>query len=1082
VAVVSCGGGGGNPGGSTLPPAPAGIGASGGTVTEASGAKAVIPAGALTAQTDIKVTQTSAGAPALPAGVTAFGQIYAFTPHGTSFATPVTITVPFDSGSVPAGTSPTLYKTDAALSAWAVVSGAVVNGNTMSGEVLGFSDVVVGSKPPPALEKGAARRDWTVLELTRNHSTRVPDLDHDAQTGGKLEKLYDFGPALMPDPGVIPDLLPRELRATGRIFSSPGGGSYGVSNEVPAPVTHADDEVAGSFTDFNQSQSYIKRIAGARLALHITQARLEAFDDATPDPGPCARPGPRCFDQKYGQIIYIVKAYTKPSTAHPTVRKLFEGVGFLNLAGWRRHWTTRLDGSHANADVHTLIWNDQDVQTDLDVDAVDGRHARTSLKKALTVPVDISSVDVNEELTLQVQIDNYVFDGRPAPEFNYLGAFMRDPTLTDGDLQLVVEGLDPTDSPTEPPVDDPSLSTECRARPDAGQLMIASSRYSVPEGAGSDGINLLVMRAGGHAGEVTASVTTSDGSATAPADYQSVSTTVTFKDGENAPRFINVPLVYSADAEGDKTFSVTLSAPTGCATLGQASSVVTIIDDTRPVPVSDSFSLGGTVTGLGGSGLALRTTFINNVQPSADGPFTFPRPLGDGTAYSVTIETQPTNPTQVCTVTNGNGTIAGADVSNILVKCVTPPPQSGLDSTFGSQGKMFNTVGSARVLGQQADGKLLALGPLTLNRYNADGSVDTAFGIAGKVDIVTGGSQTDKMMALAVQPDGKIVVVGNTSSPTVPNIDFIVLRYNADGNPDTSFGTGGMVVTDFEGGRDEATSVMLRSDGKMVVTGDVQIRKIVNAGTVPTQVVDQDFGAVRYLSDGTLDASFGSGGKSSVDAGGVDYANAAAMQSDGGIVIVGRSTVSGGTGDPDMAIARLLTNGIADPGFGTGGVEHIDFASGVVPPTFNGGGTDEALDVAIESDGRILVAGYALKFISPQNVSFAALFRLSSTGAMDQVLGARIPSAINRVNGVALQADGKFVIAGRGADDFELARFTADGALDTSFGSSGLLSVDFFDGSDEALDVLVQSDGRIVAGGRASNGTGGGVGIVRVVP
>src|SRR6185503_9132317 len=108
---ASCGGGGEDTGGgggsppAPAPPAPApsGIGAAGGTVTEASGAQVVIPANALSTATNIAVTQTSAGAPALPAGVTAYGPIYALTPHGTSFAVPVTITVPFDPTLVPPG-------------------------------------------------------------------------------------------------------------------------------------------------------------------------------------------------------------------------------------------------------------------------------------------------------------------------------------------------------------------------------------------------------------------------------------------------------------------------------------------------------------------------------------------------------------------------------------------------------------------------------------------------------------------------------------------------------------------------------------------------------------------------------------------------------------------------------------------------------------------------------------------------------------------------------------------------------------------------------------------------------------------
>jgi uncharacterized delta-60 repeat protein len=1083
VCLVLCASGGGGEhsggGGATTPPPPpppppvivTGIGATGGTVTEASGAKVVVPAGALAAQTNIAVTQSSNGAPALPAGVTNFGPIYAFTPHGTTFAAPVTITVPFDPTKVPAGTTPVLYKTNAAQSEWAEVAGATVSGASMSGAVTSFSFLFVGPIQPPALEKGAPKRDWIVIEFRRNRSVVEPLTDIDNQNGGLLEKDYDFGPKLLLDPGVpLPEILPREFRATGHIFSSPGGGSYSVSNE--APVSRGDLDVAGSVMELNQSQSYLKNAATAKLSLVVTQARLEAFDNAEANPGPCARPGPRCFDQKYGQIVYQVTAITKPSAAHPTVRKLFVGEGAMKLAGWRGHWTSNLDGGPV-----TPIWTDKNVQTDLDVEAAGGRHARVSLIKALTVPIDISSVDVNEEFTLLVHVNNYVFDGRPAPEANYLGAFMRDPTLIDGDMHLVIEGLVPTDSPTEPPVDDPNLPAECRAQPAAGALQFAFPSYSVPEGVGPDGIDLLVTRVGGSAGEVTATVNTSNGTASAPSDYQSVSSTVTFKDGDIAPRFINVPLVYSTDAEGDKSFTVTLSAPTGCATLGQTTSVVTILDDTRPVPAARIFSLGGTVTGLAGSGLMLRTDAFDQVQPSGNGAFTFPVLQSDGTVYSISVAAQPANPVQVCTVANGTGTIAGASVNNILVNCVTPPPPSGLDLTFGSQGRAFSTIGSARVLAQQRDGKLLALGGLVLTRYNTDGTPDTAFGSGGKVDIVTNGSQTDKMTAMLVQPDGKIVVVGYTSPPTVPNENFITLRYNADGTEDTSFGLSGRIVTDFEGHFDRATAVLLQRDDKIVVVGQAQIEKLVDLGPIHALVTDQDFAAVRYLPDGSTDQAFGTNGKATLDAGGLDYVNAAALQFDGGIVVVGRVTVADGTGNPDMAVVRFLANGGGDPGFGA---VRIDYASGVVPGTFNGGDTDEALDVAIQSNGKILVAGYALTGTS--HIRVAALVRLTTTGALERNIGPSISPTIDRVNGITLQRDGGIVIAGTGDGDFGLERFTADGEVDTTFGSRGLMTVDFFGAVDEAFDVLIQADDKIVAGGVARNGTSGGVGLVRVLP
>src|SRR5262249_208123 len=154
----------------------------------------------------------------------------------------------------------------------------------------------------------------------------------------------------------------------------------------------------------------------AKLTLLITQARLEAFDDDTPDPGPCAKPGLKCTVQKEAHLIYFVELVTKPSAAHPAPRKLFHHLGFMSLWGWRGHWL--LVPSNKTGD---LIWTDGDVQVDKDVDAQDGRHARISLKKRLSVPIDISSVDQNEEFTLKVSITSEVKDRRPA-EFNYLGA------------------------------------------------------------------------------------------------------------------------------------------------------------------------------------------------------------------------------------------------------------------------------------------------------------------------------------------------------------------------------------------------------------------------------------------------------------------------------------------------------------------------------------------------------------------------------------------------------------------------------------------------------------------------------------
>jgi len=121
LSLTACGGGGGGGGGKPTPTGTT-IGPAGGTVTNGM-AKVVIPAGALSLDTQIAVEQTSTGAPALPAGVTPVGEIYAFTPHGTTFAVPATITLPFDPNNVALGTELTIYKTNATMTDWVVVPG-----------------------------------------------------------------------------------------------------------------------------------------------------------------------------------------------------------------------------------------------------------------------------------------------------------------------------------------------------------------------------------------------------------------------------------------------------------------------------------------------------------------------------------------------------------------------------------------------------------------------------------------------------------------------------------------------------------------------------------------------------------------------------------------------------------------------------------------------------------------------------------------------------------------------------------------------------------------------------------------------
>jgi uncharacterized delta-60 repeat protein len=425
-------------------------------------------------------------------------------------------------------------------------------------------------------------------------------------------------------------------------------------------------------------------------------------------------------------------------------------------------------------------------------------------------------------------------------------------------------------------------------------------------------------------------------------------------------------------------------------------------------------------------------------------------------------------------LTNGSGTIDNANVTNIEVNCVTQQAVSGLDPTFGSHGKLFASTAAATALALQPDGKLLVLGGLQIQRYNTDGSLDTTFGSGGTAKIVTLGNGLDEMKSIALQPDGKIVVAGSTSPPTGFNFDFMTARFNANGTPDANFGTGGKVLTEFDGLNDQAKAVMIQPDGKIVVAGQAQLGTFVSA--------DQDFAVVRYLADGTPDPTFGGGdGKATITVGGKsDFVNAAALQPDGSIVVVGRVFTDNGSGNSDMGIARFLPSGDIDTTFGTQhGTVRIDFnEGGVVPANFDGGDWDEALDVLVQPNGKILIGGYTIH----SGVFRGALLRLQSSGVIETQFGLVNTDSIEKAAGIALQADGKVIAVGRGNSDFGIARFTSGGAVDASFDSDGKLLVDFFSGLDTPNDVLIQPDGKIVAAGVAKNGAGGGLGIARVVP
>jgi uncharacterized delta-60 repeat protein len=334
----------------------------------------------------------------------------------------------------------------------------------------------------------------------------------------------------------------------------------------------------------------------------------------------------------------------------------------------------------------------------------------------------------------------------------------------------------------------------------------------------------------------------------------------------------------------------------------------------------------------------------------------------------------------------------------------------------------------------------------------AAGDLDLSFGTDGKVttDVKIA---FDTGQSVVLQSDGKIVVAGFAVNPDA-TFDFALVRYNSDGSLDSSFGTGGKVTTDFST-VDYGRSVALQSDGKIVVAG----------------FTNNDFGLVRYNSDGSLDTSFGTGGKVTTDFNGdYDDGYSVTVQSDGKIVVAGRARGSNNIND-DIALVRYNSNGSLDTSFGTGGKVTTDF----------NGSTDFGQSVALQSDGKIVVAGEA--FTPGVYGSDFALARYNSDGSLDTSFGTggKVTTDFdgNSGNGqsVTVQSDGKIVVAGYFSTssyilDFALARYNSDGSLDTSFGTGGKVTTDFNGGYDIGFSVTVQSDGKIVVAGYATNSSG----------
>lgn len=327
-------------------------------------------------------------------------------------------------------------------------------------------------------------------------------------------------------------------------------------------------------------------------------------------------------------------------------------------------------------------------------------------------------------------------------------------------------------------------------------------------------------------------------------------------------------------------------------------------------------------------------------------------------------------------------------------------PNGAADPSFNSTGRRVfavNGTGSARSVMLQPDGKILCGGTVysgvntafAVVRFLADGTLDTSFNGTGFA-ITQVSPWLDGIHAMALQPDGKIVVAGTASDNSGTNDDMVVARYTSAGVLDTGFNGNGIHIVNTGTGPALASAVLLQPDGRIVVAGS-QISGLAN-----------DFAVIRLNADGTLDAGFGNGGKV-VPATAADDGGRALAAGPGGTLLVGGYAFS--SSGAEFAALRLLPDGRPDASFGQ---------QGRTVAGFGPGSQDLCLSMTVQDNGRVLLSGY----VQQAGGSEFGLLRLEPAGQVDASFGTSgwrtiaMGGGFAQAAAVALLTDGSVVAAG----------------------------------------------------------------------
>jgi uncharacterized delta-60 repeat protein len=389
-----------------------------------------------------------------------------------------------------------------------------------------------------------------------------------------------------------------------------------------------------------------------------------------------------------------------------------------------------------------------------------------------------------------------------------------------------------------------------------------------------------------------------------------------------------------------------------------------------------------------------------------------------------------------------------------------------LDNTFGAGGIVtiafdsLNAVATDAVV--QSDGKIIVVGCKNCNcgdcdsaewlviRLHADGNIDSSFGNNGFAITAFGPSiSSASANAVALQPDGNIVVGGSVEYTTFSNLDWAICRYDTNGIPDTTFGLNGIVTKDFGSWAEGINDIMVLPGGKLLAGGAA--RTMIGFG--------YDMTVGKFNSDGTIDTTFGAGGVSFVPFVSLSMIASIGLQSNGKIIGAGHRTTQVMAGDFFYAAFRLNSNGSIDSTFAMDGRFDDGF----------GGLNDLAEAMIIQNDDKIIIVGE-----SDLNEWSGGIIRTDTNGLQDVTFGMNGKvredfgyEMSDEYKSVLLLSDGRILAAGEaqipsGNTDFAFVLFHPNGTIDSSFGTNGRFE-SVINGYDNLLQSLFQPDGKLLA-------------------